>query len=346
MLMRKPYLGRHSIERLFDRICRAMPPDIQAIRHESTFIGRGVLRRLLITIEAVFRQGDVTHVTGENYFLTLLLRRHTTVLTIHDVLTPLRTRGLRGWLMRLLWYRIPMARAQIITVVSEATRARLVEFGFANGRDIRVIHNCTFSEFTPVPREFDSENPLVLLIGTAWNKNVERVIEALSEIRCRVRLIGEPSVSQQQAIQRAGLAVSTAYRLSDHELVDEYARCDLVVLASTEEGFGLPILEAQATGRVVVTSRISSMPEVAGDAAEFVDPFSVTSIRRGVQRVIADAKHRETLIARGFENLRRFNPQLIADQYAAIYRELAGSSVRNLRPRCPTATESSASGDG
>jgi glycosyltransferase involved in cell wall biosynthesis len=346
MLMRKPYLGRHSIERLFDRLCEALPPDIAVKRHVSSFTGRGISRRILITLEAVFHQGDVTHVTGETYFLTLLLRRRTTVLTIHDLLTPMRLTGPKAWLMRLLWYRLPMARAQVITVVSEATRKRLAEFGLAKDRDIRVIYNCTFSEFKPVAKEFDATNPLVLLVGTTWNKNVERVIEALSEIRCRVRLIGEPSVSQQRVIQRAGLAVSTAYRLSDHELVDEYARCDLVVMASTEEGFGLPILEAQATGRVVVTSRISSMPEVAGDAAEFVDPFSVTSIRRGVQRVIADAKHRETLIARGFENLRRFSPQLIADQYAAIYRELAGSSVRNLRPRCPTATESSASGDG
>lgn len=324
MLLRKPYLARHSMERLFDRICQAMPADIRTRKFVSTFAGRGILRRLAIMVEAMFRQGDVTHVTGENHFVTLLLRRRRTILTIHDVLPPFRANGVRGWLMRLFWYRLPMARAAVITVVSEATLRRLVELGLAGKHDIRVVPNCTFAEFTPISRTFTAEYPRILLVGTAWNKNVERVAEALSGIRCHVRVIGKLTASHRDAFQRNGVSMSSANTLSDKEVLDEYTNCDVVVFASIEEGFGLPILEAQAIGRPVVTSNLSSMPEVAGAAAELVDPHSVSSIRRGVMRVLEDQPHRDRLVQLGFLNVQRFSPESIARMYADIYRELAG----------------------
>ena len=97
---------------------------------------------------------------------------------------------------------------------------------------------------------------------------------------------------------------------------------DLLVFVSTYEGFGLPILEAQATGRPVITSNVLSMPEVAGDSACLVDPFDVSSIRKGILKVINDPAYREKLIKRGFENVKRFQPDKIAEQYADIYRGL------------------------
>ena len=321
--MRKPFRGRHSLERLYERLTREFSDDIVASRRTSRFTTQGIVRRLYITVEAAFLQGDVTHVTGDTYFLTLLLRKQRTVLTIHDVLSLIRLKGFRGWVFKLLWYRLPMSRARIITVVSAATRDRLVEHGLADGHDIRVIHNCLFDGYEPHPKTFNSTMPTVLLIGTAWNKNVPRVLAALEGMRCKVRIIGEPSRDLEQACARHGLDYSIGSKLGDEEILREYLDCDMVVLASTEEGFGLPIIEAQAVGRPVVTSNCSSMPEVAGDGAELVDPTDIASIRAGIERVIADHGHRAKLIERGFENVGRFRPGRIAAQYEAIYRELA-----------------------
>jgi len=169
--------------------------------------------------------------------------------------------------------------------------------------------------------------PELLLIGTNWNKNLDRVIQSLRGVRCRARIIGNLSEAQIKSLRDQQVEFSVAGRLSDAEVLDEYRRCDALIFASLEEGFGLPILEAQSVGRVVVTSDRSSMPEVAGGGAELVDPTSTESIRGGILRIIHDEAHRKALIERGFENVLRFDASRVAEQYAAIYREIAAGQA-------------------
>ena len=84
----------------------------------------------------------------------------------------------------------------------------------------------------------------------------------------------------------------------------------------------MPIVEANAVGRPVVTSNVASMPEVAGNAACLVNPFDTESIRTGILRVIEDAAYRSELIAYGRINAKRFDADNIANQYLAIYQEM------------------------
>jgi glycosyltransferase involved in cell wall biosynthesis len=134
------------------------------------------------------------------------------------------------------------------------------------------------------------------------------------------------SEAQQTAVARHGIRVENHVALSRAELLEQYRRCDLLLFASTYEGFGLPIVEAQAVGRPVVAGEVWSMPEVAGGAACLVDPFDAGSIRAGVRRVISDATYRDRLIELGFVNARRFRAQAIAEQYAMLYREIRGEA--------------------
>ena len=105
-------------------------------------------------------------------------------------------------------------------------------------------------------------------------------------------------------------------------LIEKYRSADMVAMCSTHEGFGMPILEAQATGRVVLTSNCSSMPDVAGAGALLVDPYSVTSMKEGIQKLCTDAELRNQLILEGFKNTQRFLPEEIAKQYLALYKRL------------------------
>ena len=109
-------------------------------------------------------------------------------------------------------------------------------------------------------------------MGTAPNKNIERLATALSGIDCHLDCVGKLLDSQRAALIRARVPFTEHVGLSDHEVLSRYAECHVVSFASTMEGFGMPILEANAVGRPVVTSNRSSMPEVAGNAACLVDP--------------------------------------------------------------------------
>ena len=111
-------------------------------------------------------------------------------------------------------------------------------------------------------------------------------------------------------------------RLSDDEMLDQYHQCDILSLISTLEGFGMPIVEANAVGRPVITSNTTSMPEIAGDAAMLVDPFDISSIREGFLKIIENSQLREELVQNGLQNHLRFQPKQLATEYAQLYYQL------------------------
>ena len=136
-----------------------------------------------------------------------------------------------------------------------------------------------------------------------------------------------------QQLQAQGIRVENHCGLGEAEVIEQYRRADLVAFASTLEGFGMPILEAQSVGRPVVTSNCTSMPYVAGDGAVFVDPFSVASIRAGLLQVIEDGALRAALIERGRRNARRFDSDTIAALYRDLYQSLRQARRQHPRPR-------------
>jgi glycosyltransferase involved in cell wall biosynthesis len=230
--------------------------------------------------------------------------------------------GLKKAVFFFVWYWLPDKRASVLTVVSLATRDVLLQYLHCDPDKIRVIHNCVSDDFKPSPRAFDSERPILLQVGTRDNKNILRVAEALKGIPCHLRIIGELDKEQLSALSRYRIDHSAVAGLPDKEMVREYENADMLVFASTYEGFGLPIIEANAVGRPVVTSNILSMPEVAGTAACLVEPFDIQDIRKGILRVICDKEYREDLVARGYENVKRFQSRRIAAEYARLYEEV------------------------
>ena len=114
--------------------------------------------------------------------------------------------------------------------------------------------------------------------------------------------------------------------LGDDAVEEAYRNADIVTLCSTEEGFGLPIIEGQAKGTVVITSDREPMRDVAGDGAMLVDPERVDSIRDGIRKVIADHGLRARLIGAGRLNVKRFAPQRVAGEYFDLYSTILEES--------------------
>jgi glycosyltransferase involved in cell wall biosynthesis len=180
--------------------------------------------------------------------------------------------------------------------------------------------------------------PYLLYAGTIRpRKNLPRLIEAFAVLRSELQnhpvyrdvkllVIGD-EVSKHPEVRRAVVhahlegAVRFFGFVSFDALRMFYQGAAAFVFPSLYEGFGLPPLEAMASGTAVVTSNVSSLPEVVGDAAELVSPDNVFDIVRGIREVLLKPGYREELIARGFKQVRRFDWDDTAQQILAVYEQ-------------------------
>jgi glycosyltransferase involved in cell wall biosynthesis len=321
-LTRRPHPHQRSIEIVFETVRAHLPSSVAVRVVTSSHYSSGVLPRLKAVLEARRLQGSVTHVVGDIHYVTLLMRRRSTVLTVHDVEFLSRAGRLKGLLYSWLWLRLPIARSAVVTVPSEGSRQALVS-ALRHDPGVRVVPNPLRPGFVPSPRGERTGRPVVLLMGTWPNKNLPRSAEALRGLAVQVVLIGPVDDRQRDQLDRAVPGWTHHPGPDDTAVVRLLQECDVLLFPSLQEGFGLPIVEAQATGRPVVTSGREPMAEVSGGAAVLVDPEDVVSIRQGVLQVLEDPDLAADLVQRGFENVKRFSPSAVAAQYAAIYAELA-----------------------
>ncbi|AQG80572.1 glycosyltransferase family 4 protein [Spirosoma montaniterrae] len=270
------------------------------------------------------QQADVFHITGDVHYLALALPKSRTVLTIHDAIPLVRNRHrpLRYALFWLLWYYWPMRRASIVTTVSEKSRQELLQRVGRVARKVVVVANPVGSLFQYCPQPVNTRCPTLLHIGTAPHKNLTRLIQALDGFACRLIIVGPLTDSDKAELNHRRIVYENYVDLPQHQLLNLYKTCDLVSFVSTYEGFGLPILEAQAVGRPVLTSAISPLREVAGMGAHFVDPTNIQDIRAGLERICGDVAYRETLVANGLVNVKKFTISQIERYYAALYASM------------------------
>ena len=325
MFHRKPTQHVFSIEQVFELVRSQLPDRFEPVVAVSSHPSRGILPRVRSIREARGRQGDVNHVVGDVNFLALGLDGARTVLTVHDCEFLERAGRLKSWIYRWVWLRLPIRRSRIITVPTEAVREEVLRHVSLDRDRIRVIPDPVAPVFSPTARPFRIEEPVILQVGTRSNKNLERVVRALEGIPCRLVVIGPLTADQRRLLAACRVRYEQLLDLSIDEVARCYRDCDLVIFASTAEGFGLPILEAQASGRPLVVGDHPPLPEVAGDGACLVDPIDVSSIRAGIRRVIDDADYREGLVRMGVQNVARFDATAIAERYAAVYDEIVAT---------------------
>jgi len=321
---RKPRaVGNYSVEFIFDDVRTRISGRIDAKVAYSRYESNGLFKRLYNCIEAFFRQSAVNHVTGDINYLGLLLSKKRTIHTILDCVHLTSSAGMKYKVLRLFWLAIPAKRSAYLTAISESTKQEILKHVNCDPQKIKVIYVAISGRFRRKDKPFNKQKPRILQIGTAHNKNIPRLISALEGIPCTLEIIGKHNPEYEALLKEKNISYEYKWGLSDDEMLQRYEAADIIALASTYEGFGMPILEGQAVGRPVISSRLFSMPEVAGDAAYLADPFDVQSIRQGILKIINDDAYREEMVRRGFENIKRFDPQAIALQYYELYKEIA-----------------------
>lgn len=219
---------------------------------------------------------------------------------------------------RLKWV---IEEVNTIIVPSEATKADMIKIG-AHEDKIKVIHEAldpgfskrSVSEIDLVKRKYKIYGSYVMGVGVNPRKNTDRIIEAYAKAKTdelKLVLIGHPYSGLKQ-----DRGVSYLGHVSSSDLAALYSGAECLIYPSLYEGFGLPILEAFASGCPVVTSNLSSMPEVAGDAAILVDPYDVSSITDGVKKAL---RGKIGLSNKGLKRIEKFSWKKAATETLSVY---------------------------
>ena len=264
-------------------------------------------------------RADIYHVTGDVHYVVLALPTKKTILTIHDSVFIRNSGGLKKVFFKWIFLKLPVKKCRFVTTISEKSKEEIVRYTGCNPSKVIVIPNPVNAQIYYREKKFDTSNPTLLFIGSTPNKNLDRIIVALSGISCTLEIVGQIPDHHLMLLKKNNIQFRQLSSLTEQEMADRFAACDMIIFPSLYEGFGLPILEGQKAGRVVLTSNISPMKEVAGEGAFFVDPYDPDSIRTGIKKIMADEHFRNDIIKKGFENLNQYEVQHIADQYLNLY---------------------------
>lgn len=324
LVMRRHEPGMNSVERLFSSVAEALPDDVKAEVIRLPHRSRRVVDLLRNCLFVRRLDHDVVHVTGDVNYCAILARRRKVVLTVLDLVSIHRLSGLRLWAFRTLWYTVPLLRCAHATTISEFVRCELrTSFPWSSHR-VAVI---------PCALVFDSpaqgvRERSLLQVGTGQNKNPAAAIDIAERTGVQLRLIGKVDPALRSRISASDADIVELGVLSDEQMIGEYGRAGVLVFLSTYEGFGMPIIEAQASGLPVLAANRPPLPEVAGNGAIFVDFDDIDAAVREVERILDDTRHRETLVERGKRNCERFDRNDVAERYAQTYRLAASSPPR------------------
>jgi len=226
-----------------------------------------------------------------------------------------------------IYYRLLLPilghKARHVITVSEFSKKELIRHGIVKEENISVIKAGVSRAFKPInqkPLNF----PYILTVGSRDpRKNVSRLIKAWNRLSPEVKknrkliIIGMNAKAFSDEGLRLPPDAELIEYMFDKDLSMYYSGADLFIFPSLYEGFGLPPIEAMACGCPVIVSNVASLPEVCGDAAYYVDPYSIENIAEGIERLCIDDNLRDELIKKGVERVRLYNWKESAKEYLA-----------------------------
>ncbi len=323
-LTRKDNPKEQSIEKLFHYLREQFALRSIHMDEMKNPYGPGILNMFKSMLYFRKHAGqELVHVTGQIHFAVILLRSSKILITVHDLGLYRPLGWFRKWLFLVFWVYLPFWKAHRIIAISEKTRDEIIKVMPSVAHKVIVIPNCLTSQIEPIVSIKNNDMPRVLIVGTRSNKNVERSIRACANLGVRMHIVGELTQNQLAILLEMNILYDNYVSLSEYELKNIYESSDILLFPSLYEGFGLPILEAQAHNVLVITSNIEPMFSTAGSGAFFVNPLDESEIRQAIIRAVnISLEEKMKRLHLGKENVEAYKPATIADCYINVYKEL------------------------
>lgn len=300
------------------------------------------------------KNADLVHYPYfDPFFLTLPLRKKVpVVVTVHDLI-PLVfpqhfPRGLKG---EIKWQiqRWSLRGVAAIIVDSECSKEDVARFTGVSEEKIFVVHLAAGEEFRIVKnskfkvqslrKKYNLPDKFVLYVGDAtWNKNVPGLIKAIGKINVPLVLVGKQladpdfdrsnpwnkDLMELEELTKNDKRIVKLGFVPLEDLVTIYNLATVCVLPSFYEGFGLPVLEAMSCGCPVVTSKAGSLPEVADEAAIYIDPSDTSDIANGIGEIYFNSEVREKFRKLGFLQAKKFSWKKTVQETVSVYEQSLG----------------------
>lgn len=294
---------------------------------------------------------DLIHYPYFDFFRPTLplIKKNPTLVTIHDAIPLLFPQhyppGIKGKI-NLFRQKLALKSVSGIITPSSSTKRDIAKIlkiipdkiftvFEAPGEDFKKIEDISKLNF--IRDKYELPEKFALFVGSVnWNKNLINLAQACIDINLNLVLIGDDFKSQKNLdhkelksfanfLERFGKypLIKMIEFVGNEDLVVVYNLAQVLLLPSFYEGFGLPILEAQACGLPVVTSNISSMPEVGGDGAIYVDPAKPDDIAFKLKKLLEDANLRNSLVEKGFANAKIYSWKKTALETQRAYEEIS-----------------------
>jgi glycosyltransferase involved in cell wall biosynthesis len=342
-------LATFENEYVFNIICRGrellggLPPDkFRFVPAQSPIYSLSEQRE----IARLARHAQVLH---SPHYNAPLLYRGNLVVTIHDLIHVTDAtfkRTLAAWLYARPMFHLVTRRAVCLIANSEFTKKQILEHLAIPASKVVVVYLGVTDHFSPHDRGeaalrvsslLGLNRPYILFVGNLKpHKNIKTLIHAFSRACAHKGFNHQLVILGDDRKWKAGL-VNECVKLGigDHVLFAPhvpyedlpwvYGAAELLVMPSLIEGFGLPVLEAMACGTPVVCSRAASLPEVAGDAAEYFEPTSAEDLAATLERVLESHELQEILRHKGLERVKLFSWEECARRHCRVYQEALGT---------------------
>lgn len=320
----------HSIENFYKNLIKNNNQFNFKIK-QLPFYSKGVINRLLNIFWSAFHQSEINHITGDINYIAFFLKKKKTILTILDLYSLKRLKGIQKFLYYLLWVWLPIQRSNKILTISNSIKNEILNKFNVSPKKVEVISCAVNNLFRKSNFKKNNNKSLTaLIVGTSENKNFHRSIFAIKNLNIRLNILGYLDKNQINLLRKYDIKYKNYLNIDQHKVVQIYLNSSFLLFPSLYEGFGIPIIEAQSIGIPVITSNIGPMREISKlNSFYLVNPSNTQDIRNKIINLKNKFKINKEIIIKSRINSDKYSILKIQNKYNKFYTNFYESINRN-----------------